>query len=93
MNAIVLEPTSTVEPATRETLQSLQERLYKDEGLRNAFKEDPVKVLSDQGIDLAPEFQSHLSQFVETATAPATTSMVPGESDAADIRISITIPF
>lgn len=70
-------------------LKSLQDRLNKDEKLRNKFLEDPVKTLEGEGVVVDAAMKTAIAKSIaEVKRKPST---APGASAAARARIRISI--
>jgi hypothetical protein len=82
-------------PAKGPDLAKLQDRLNKDEELRERFLEDPTKTLKAEGMQLSREQHRKLEDLVERVKTPG--AEVPGAGVAPEdlraIRITIGVDF
>jgi hypothetical protein len=74
-------------------LGDLEKRLNEDKTMQKKFLKDPVKLLRDEGVRLAPDMEEYLKSMSTQIKVPRTATARAARQSRAAIMISIRIEF
>jgi hypothetical protein len=78
---------------SNEALQKVQAQVNKDAQSRQAFAKDPSAVFAQHGIQLPPDKQQKLNEFVKQVTVNNREAAIAGIRGGAgrDVEVSVTV--
>lgn len=84
---------------THEYLQALELEIAKDPQLRDCFLRSPGEILRQRGIDLSPEREIHLKDFIDSqlripnATVSGAAIRPGGDRAGVEVTVSVGVTF